>query len=54
MTPAQHYDAIMTWLASDAVLTPTERAEYAQRLRAYTNPNPQASLPLRAAEEATK
>jgi hypothetical protein len=54
MSAAQHLAEIVSWLASDAVLTPTERAEYAQRLRAYTNPNPQASLPLRAAEEATE
>ena len=38
MTPAQHIAAILAWLHSDAVLTPAERAEYAQRLAEYAKP----------------
>ena len=35
MTPAQHCAEIVAWLASDAVLTPEQRAEYEKRLADY-------------------
>jgi hypothetical protein len=54
MSPAQHLAEIVSWLDSDAVLDAVERAEYAERLRAYAKPTPQGTLPLRAAEEATE
>jgi hypothetical protein len=38
MTPSQHIAAILSWLNSDAVLTPAERAEYAERLASYAKP----------------
>jgi len=50
MTAQQHIAAILAWLSSDAVLTPEERAEYAQRLASYRK-TPQNELPLCAAKE---
>lgn len=37
---------ILAWLASDAVLTPSERADYQAKLDAYAKPKRQDSLPF--------
>ena len=42
-----HIREILAWLASDAVLTPSERADYTARLDAYHASSRQAALPLR-------